>query len=326
VTISLFAHADASSLDEALGALSATCWPVGGGTDLLGLMREELAAPERLVSLKTIEGLDRIEAQDSGWDVGATVRLSDLAAFPAVSEREDLACLREAVWQTASPQLRHMATIGGNLLQRPRCWYFRNKLTHCWLKGGPRCFAVRGENKYHAILGRGGCQAVHPSDPAVALVALDGTLTVVGPDATRMLGLSELFQQPQRDARSQTTLRPFELITHILIPRPEPGTRSTYVKIAERTTWDFALVAAAVKLAMANGVVRSARVVLGGVGPMPWRAPDAEQVLVGDRLDPDVIDQAAQAATAGARPLAQNEYKLALAQGAVRQALRNLCQ
>jgi xanthine dehydrogenase YagS FAD-binding subunit len=324
MTMNLFAHGNAASLDEALGVLSATCRPLAGGTDLLGLVKEELAAPERLVNLKTIDGLDRIEPQGDGWDVGATVRLAELAAFSAVVERDDLACLREAIGQTASPQLRHMATIGGNLLQKPRCWYFRNKLTHCWLKGGPRCFAVRGENKYHAILGRGGCQAVHASDPAVALVALDATLTVAGPDATRMLSLADLFQQPQKDARSQTTLRPFELITHVLIPRPLPGTRSTYVKIAERTTWDFALVAAAVRLTLAGGVVQDARVVLGGVGPMPWRAPEAEQALLGDRLDPSVVERAAQTATAGARPLAQNEYKVTLAQGAVRQALRNL--
>jgi xanthine dehydrogenase YagS FAD-binding subunit len=320
----LFAHGDASSVDEALGVLSATCWPLAGGTDLLGFLKEELAAPERLVNLKTIEGLDRIEVQGDSCDVGATARLSDLAAFPAVSERADMACLREAILQTASPQLRHMATIGGNLLQKPRCWYFRNQLTHCWLKGGPRCFAVRGENRYHAILGRGACQAVHASDPAVALVALDATLTVAGPDATRMLSLAELFQQPQRDARSQTTLGPFELITHILIPMPQPGTRSTYVKVAERTTWDFALVAAAVRLTLADGIVQGARVVLGGVGPVPWRAPEAEQALVGNRLEPEVVDRAARAATVGARPLAQNEYKVTLAQGVVRQALRNL--
>jgi xanthine dehydrogenase YagS FAD-binding subunit len=226
--------------------------------------------------------------------------------------------------QSASPQIRHMATVAGNLVQQPRCWYFRNELVPCWRKGGKRCFAVRGENKYHTILGKGPCHAVHPSDPAVALLALGGSVEIAGPAGQRTVPLGDLYRLPTQDARQDTVLALDELITGVFVPTPPPGSTSTYVKIAERESWDFALVSVAVRLTFSGKVVQEARVVLGGVAPVPWSGLDAERSLVGKPLSSKVIQQAAESATAGAHPLRQNDYKIGLVQGAVRQALHAL--
>jgi xanthine dehydrogenase YagS FAD-binding subunit len=200
------------------------------------------------VNLKTIPGLDQASRDSDGLHIGALTTLSRLAAHPLLSGSGELSVLREALESTASPQLRHMATVGGNLLQLPRCWYFRNKLTHCWLKGGRRCYAVRGENKYHAILGRGACQAVHASDPAVALVALEATVTLSGPEGTRTVPLTEAFRQPQADWRSQSDLGQNELLVDVFVPAQATGSWGTYIKVSDRTSWDFALVSLAVQL------------------------------------------------------------------------------
>jgi xanthine dehydrogenase YagS FAD-binding subunit len=223
-----------------------------------------------------------------------------------------------------------MATLGGNLAQRPRCWYYRNKLTHCLRKGGERCYAFRGESKYHCILGGGPCYIVHPSDPAVALLALDASTVITGPAGTRTVSLSDLFLLPRQDVHREVDLAVDELIVEVVVPVPEEGarsaqsTRSVYLKVAERAAWDFALVSAAVQVSLEGDTVRRARVVLGGVAPVPWRAEGAEEVLVGGALDDASIARAAQAATEGARPLAQNAYKVDMAQGIVRQALHGL--
>jgi xanthine dehydrogenase YagS FAD-binding subunit len=319
-----FEFARATTVEEACAALSESCRPIAGGTDLLQRMKAGLVAPRALVGLKSVTGLDQVETRDGGLQIGALVTLANLADHPALADRTGARCLRQAIRESASPQLRNMATIGGNLLQKPRCWYYRNELTHCWLKGGTRCFAVRGENKYHAVFGRGGCQAVHASDPAVALVALGATVEVTGPEGARIIPLSKLYQIPQRESRSQDTLGVGELLTRVFVPAMDGAARSAYVKVSQRSAWDFALVSVAVWLSFAGHAVREARVVLGGVGPMPWTAEGAERVLAGGRVTPETVDRAAVAAAEGARPLAQNAYKLDIVQGAVRQALRGL--
>ena len=321
MTMNQFSYANASTVDEAVEVLSEDCRPLAGGTDLLAMMKEGLAAPERLVNLKTIPGLDRVEQRGDGLRIGALTTLARLAAHPLLGERRELNVLREAILGTASPQLRHMATMGGNLLQQPRCWYFRNRLTHCWLRGGQHCFAVRGENKHHAILGRGACQAVHASDPAVALVALDATVTLVGPDGERAIAPADAFRQPQRDWRIQMALRQDELVVAVSVAAPASGSWGTYLKVADRSSWDFALVSVAVQLVVSEGIVQRARIVLGGVGPRPWRATAAEKALADQPLAHDVIEQVVAAATEGARPLADNVYKVDLTQGLVREAL-----
>jgi xanthine dehydrogenase YagS FAD-binding subunit len=317
-----FAYARAASLPEALEAVGEQCFPLAGGTDLLSMIKEDLLAPECLVDIKRVPDLDRIEEREDGLHIGALARLSALANDPDVSEKDAMACLYEALLNTASPQLRHMATIGGNLLQRPRCWYFRNKLTHCLRKGGRTCYAFRGENKYHAILGGGPCYIVHPSDPAVALLALGASVVVVGPEGSRTVPLSDFYLLPRDDAHREVALGPGELLTEIVVPSPPEGSRGTYRKVAERQAWDFSLVSAAVQLALDGDVVRSARVALGGVAPVPWQAEEAEQALVGQPLSDAAIDAVSVAATSGARPLEQNAYKVELAQGVVREALR----
>jgi xanthine dehydrogenase YagS FAD-binding subunit len=319
-----FSYGRASSVQEALDVIDDTCRPLAGGTDLLAMIKEGLLAPESLVDVKRIGGLDRVRQEDDTLCLGALIRLSDLIEEQAVSQEPWLACLYHALLQTASPQLRHMATLGGNLLQRPRCWYFRNKNTHCLRKGGQRCFAFRGENKYHAILGGGPCYIVHPSDPAVALLALDASVVLAGPDGTRTVPLDAFYLLPKTDPHREVDLSPQELLTEILLPIPASGTRGTYIKIAERQAWDFALVSVAVQLVVTEGVVQQARVALGGVAPVPWRAEASEEVLNGAALTDDVIEQAAVAATEGARALAQNAFKIEMVQGLVRQGLNAL--
>ena len=317
-----FAYASAQSVADVLEALSETCRPLAGGTDLLSLMKSDLAAPERLVNLKTVEGLDGVRHDDDGWHVGATARLSQAAEV--VAEDPALTCLREALVSAASPQLRHMATLAGNLVQEPRCWYYRNPEVPCWRKGGQRCFAVQGDNTFHTILGRSPCNAVHPSDPAVALLALDASIEIVSMGASRQVPLGEFYRLPTRENRNDHILRQDELITEVVIPEAAEGARSTYVKIAERSSWDFALVSVAACLTVVDGIVERARIALGGVAPMPWRATEAEQALTGGALSDDVIAAAADAAVTDARPMTHNGYKVDLVKGAVRQALARL--
>jgi len=264
MAINRFEYGRAASLGEAIEALGDGCRPLAGGTDLVAMIKDGLVAPAKLVDLKRVPGLDQVQERADGLYVGALIRLSDLLAHPAISGRPALACLHEALLRTASPQLRHMATLGGNLLQRPRCWYFRNKLTHCLRKGGQSCFAFRGENKYHCILGGGPCYIVHPSDPAVALLALDASVVVAGPSGERTVPLSEFYLLPRQDAHKEVALAANELLTEVVIPAPAPGTRSAYVKVAERQAWDFTLVSTAVRLALDGDTVQAARVALGG--------------------------------------------------------------
>ena len=319
-----FAYGRATSIAEAIEVLDDQCRPLAGGTDLLAMIKEDLVAPIKLVELKRIPGVDQVWEEAGTLHIGALCRLSDLLNHPTVSGLPAWTCLYRALLRTASPQVRHMATLGGNLMQRPRCWYYRNARTHCLRKGGQRCFAFRGENKYHAILGGGPCYIVHPSDPAVALLALDASVVVAGPGSTRTVPISDFYLLPRQDAHNETALAANELITEVIVPAPTPGALGTYLKSAERQAWDFALVSAAVQIAFDGEIVQVARVSLGGVAPVPWRSTAAEEALAGQPLTEATIEQAAQAATAGARPLAQNEFKVDLAQGLVRQALRDL--
>lgn len=333
-----FAYAAASTVAEALDVLDGDCRPLAGGVDLLDRMKEGLIAPSRVVSLKRIPGLDQVRSPDassadeaSGLRIGALIPLYRLLQHPVISDRPELACLHQALAETATPQIRHMATLGGNLLQRPRCWYLRNKLTHCLRKGGQRCFAFRGENQRHAILGGGPCYIVHPSDPAVALLALDASVIVAGPEGTRTVSLGDFYLLPRQDAHREAALAENEILTEVLIPKPALDSdavrrraitwHSSYLKIPERGDRDFGLVSVALQLALNGNVVEHVRVALGGVAPAPWRATAAEQALAGQTLTRQVVDQASRAATEGARPLEQNAYKVNMVQGLLRQAL-----
>lgn len=319
-----FAYADASTIEEAVQALERDCRPLAGGTDLIALMKKGLVTPGRVVNLKTIPDLHDVRRDEGGWHIGALTTLSALADRDRGALHRELPLLAQAARESASPQLRHAATLGGNLLQRPRCWYFRNPLTHCWLKGGDHCFAAVGKNAYHAILGAGTCHMVHPSDPAVALVALDAQVEIAGPEGCRRIPVADLFAEPKQGGMSETILAADELITVVLIPSPPKASHGVYVKVAERAVWDFALVSAAVEITLSEGVVADVSVVLGGVASGPWRARSAEEALSGRPLVEETIEEAAAASSAGAVPLPDSGYKIPLVEGALREALRRL--
>lgn len=293
--------------------------PLAGGTDLLTLMKAEIVAPARLVDIKRLVDLtDEIELTDDGITIGALASLAEIEQDELIRDR--CPALAQAAGLAASPPLRNMATIGGNLLQRPRCWYFRDAAIPCWLKGGDDCPAWDGQNQHHALFGGGPCYAVHPSDPATTLLALDAAVRLVGPAGERTTPLAEFFALPTEDRRTETTLRPGEIVRAISIPLPHAGLHSTYVKAMERKVWSFALVGVAAALLIEGGRIAHARLVLGGVAPIPWRV-DAAQRLIGQEPDDDLFAQVADAALAEAQPLALNAYKLPLAKALIRRAL-----
>jgi xanthine dehydrogenase YagS FAD-binding subunit len=293
--------------------------PLAGGTDLLTLMKADLLAPERLVDIKRLAELDHRIAEDAaGLTIGALTTLAQLEETPLVRTRYP--ALAEAAALAATPQLRNMATIGGNLLQRPRCWYFRNPRVHCWLKGGAECQARQGENQLHALFDVSPCVAVHPSDPATALVALDASVRLRGPDGERDVPLTEFFAPPTDSRRAETIIAPDELIVSIHIPQASAGP-SVYLKAMERKVWAFALVSVAARVRLDGGRIAAARIALGGVAPLPWRATAAERILTGAAPDEARIAHAADAALEGAQPLAHNGYKIPLTKTLVRRAL-----
>jgi xanthine dehydrogenase YagS FAD-binding subunit len=231
--------------------------------------------------------------------------------------------LAEAADSVATLQIRNVGTVGGNLAQRPWCWYFRNGFP-CYKAGGDRCFSAGGENQLHAILGGGPSYIVHPSDLAPAIVALDATIGIAGPNGERAVPASEFFVLPRQDARHENVLADDELIVGVEVPMLGPGTRSTYRKIMDREAWTHALASAAVVLQMDRDVCRRARIVLGGVAPVPWRVPAAEALLVGQRVTADVARRVGEAAVADARPLAKNAYKVPLTRKLVERTVLEL--
>jgi xanthine dehydrogenase YagS FAD-binding subunit len=327
-----FEWCSASSIDDAvklLGAVSAddeyeSPRPLAGGQDLLTTMKEHIVRPKRVVNLKTIPDLQEIAGDaNSGLRIGPLVTLHQLETNPTV--KKSFPGLAEAAHSIATVQLRNMGTVGGNLCQRPRCWYFRLEDVICLKKGGDKCYAQNGENKYHAIFGGGPSFIVHPSDLATMLLALDATVTIAGPKGRRDLALGNFFVLPADDASRENVLEPAELLTEIRIPASPLAARCTYLKFKERSSLDFAMsaVAAAVELGP-DQTVRSARIVLGGVAPIPWRVPKAEAALVGKKLDDTSIAAAAEIALDGATPLAKNAYKIPLTKTLVRRALARL--
>jgi xanthine dehydrogenase YagS FAD-binding subunit len=324
-----FAYASPRSLEEAINLLAESqtgnsdgpaAKAFAGGTDLLTLMKADLLAPEQLIDIKRLAELnDQIVDGPEGLTIGALATLAQLEEDPFIEVRYPL--LREAAALAATPQLRNMATLGGNLLQRPRCWYFRNPRINCWLKGGEGCPAREGENQLHAIFDVSPCVAVHPSDPATALLALDATVRLRGASGERELSLGDFFSPPTDDRRRETVIADDEIITAVRIPPLPADARGVYLKAMERKVWAFALVSVAAVVRLEAGRIADARIVLGGVAPIPWRADTAEQILIGAEPSATVIDAAAEAAIAGAALLANNGYKIPLAKALVRRAL-----
>lgn len=293
-----------------------------GGIDLIDLMKEGLLHPRRVVDLHGIADLGRIVEEPGGaLRIGSMATLAQIAEHPQVRAR--YGALAQAAGQSASPQIRRVATIGGNLLQRPHCWYFRSAHHHCLRKGGETCFAFAGENQYHAIFGHSGCAIVHPSTAATALVAFDARAELVGAHGgKRLVALEEFFLGPAQSIERENDLKAGEVLTAVVLPAPGPGVRSAHLRQGELDSfdWPIAEVAVVVDLDTA-GVCRKASVVLGAAAPVPYRARPAQSALVGKRISEDSARAAGKAAIAGAAPLSNNAYKLPVFEALVRRAL-----
>ena len=293
----------------------------GGGSDLLVLVKERIVTPDVVVNLQTVTGHDEIVTFGRGATVGGLVTLDALSRHTLI--RTQFAVLAEAAETVATPQIRNVGTLAGNVCQRPWCWYYRNGFP-CYKAGGTQCFSFAGENHFHAIFGGGPSYIVHPSDTAPALVALNSTFRIVGPTGQRQMPASEFFALPRRDPARENVLGDDEVLAAVEILAAPAGMRSAYHKIMDRESWTHAIVSAAVVLEMADDVCRAARIVLGGVAPIPWRVPDAEQVLVGQRITPELAGRAGETAVAGARPLSKNAYKVPLTKGVVERTILGL--
>jgi xanthine dehydrogenase YagS FAD-binding subunit len=292
-----------------------------GGIDLLDLLKENLLAPGKIVNLFEIPGLDTIVETDRGLRIGSMVTLAKLAVDPLVRQRAGV--LADAAAASASPQIRNVASLGGNLLQRPRCWYFRAEEYRCSRKGGDHCFALSGENQYHAIFDNEFCAIVHPSTAATVLVALGARIELTNAQgATRKVGLEDFFVLPTVDIRRENTLEPHEILTAIELPRLPASTSAVYLKQGEKDSFDWPLADVAVVLDFdADRRCKSAAVILGAAAPVPHRAKAAEAALVGEPIDAGTASRAARAAMEGATPLAKNAYKLPLFETLVRRAV-----
>ena len=281
----------------------------GGGSDMLQLMKERIATPDVLVHLKGIPGANRVETKGGTTIIGGQISLSELSQNEVI--RKNYAVLAEAAGSVATPQIRNAGTLAGNVSQRPWCWYFRNGFP-CFKAGGNQCFSFNGENQFHAIFGGGPSFIVHPSDTAVALMALDAKFRIVGPNGQRTLPAADFFTLPKQNPAKENALADDEVLAAIELPAAKAGQKSSYHKVLDRDSWTHAVVSAAVVLEMTGDTCRLARIVLGGVAPIPWRVPDAEKVLAGQKVTPELAAKAAETALAGAQPLAKNGYKIPL--------------
>ena len=317
-----FKHFNAYSVDEAvalMGRYGERAAVIAGGTDILGKMKDAIlpAYPEALVNIKTIQGLNYIKESGGMLSIGALTLLADIADSSII--RSKYAALAQAAGRTASPHLRNMGTIGGNICQDIRCWYYRNQNNRfsCLRKKGGRCYAIKGDNRYHSIFGgsvSGGCFAVHPSDTAPALVALDAKIVT----SSRTIEAEKFFEvKPVKT----TVLKADEIVTEIQVPEPAAGSSSAFLKFALRKSIDFPIVNCAVMITRKDGKVSAARICLNAVHVVPYRAVRAEQVITGRVIDEAAADEAGAAAVAEAKPLDHNKYMVAIARTLVKRSI-----
>jgi xanthine dehydrogenase YagS FAD-binding subunit len=319
-----FSYVRPKTLQEAIQHLADEGAAVhGGGTDLLTCLRERIFDVRKVVSINGLPGLRGVaEAAGGGLRIGALTTITEVAEHPVIQER--YAALAQGAAEVASPPLRNQGTIGGNLCQMPRCWYFRGDF-HCLRKGGDTCYAALGENQFHAIFGSGDiCFIVHPSDTAPALAALNAELEIAGPGGKRTLPAAEFHVLPEDDVMRETWLEPGEIVTAVRLPPPPPGLKSAYRKVRARRSWDFALAGAALALQFDGDRVTAGRVVLSGAAPVPWRSRAVEDAVIGKALDRQTIAAAAEAVVDGAEPLAKNAYKLPLFRGVIEDELERM--
>jgi len=289
-----------------------------GGTDLLGCLRDHVFEINKMVSISGLKELKGIKKTDEGGiRIGALTTISEVSEHPVVHSQ--YRALAQAAREVASPQLRAQGTIGGNICQKPRCWYYRGDF-HCLRKGGTKCFAVTGENQYHCIFGGGPCFIVHPSDTATALVALKASVHIAGAKGTRTVAVEKFYVLPRVDVLRETVLEPGEIVTEILLP-PAQGTKSSYRKIRTRASWDFALAGLALAIKFNGDFVADARAVLSGAAPIPWRSRELEDSIIGHRLEESTAAGAAGAAMMSAQPLGESDYKIPLFRGMIEEEL-----
>ena len=295
---------------------------MGGGTTLIDLMKLNVETPARILDINRLP-LDKIEdTPDHGLRIGATVRNSDVAYHPRV--QRDYSVLSQAILQGASAQIRNMATVGGNLLQRTRCVYFRDTAMPCNKREpGTGCPAITGHNRTLAILGTSEhCIATNPSDMCIALAALDATVQIQGTKGTRTIAFGDFHLLPGSTPHRETVLEPGDLITHITLPPPTSGSKHLYLKLRDRASYEFALASTAVVLTISNGKISRARIALGGVGTKPWRSTEAEAALIGKTANDATFRQAAEASLRGAKAQSENGFKIELAKRCLTHALR----
>ena len=317
-----FTHINAQTIDEAVSALRRygnRASIIAGGTDLLGRMKDEILPkyPEALINIKTIAGLDFLKEEAGVLRIGALTPLEDIGKEPLI--REKYSALAQAAGRTASPHLREMGTLGGNLCQDIRCWYYRNPNNRfpCLRKGGGRCYAIDGDNRYHSIMGgsvEGGCYAVHPSDTAPALIALNaGVMT-----SKRMINLDDFFQV---DVAKTTILDSDEIVTEIQVPEPAPDSKSAFLKFAIRKSIDFPIVNCAAMIATSSGKVTAARICLSAISVKPYRAVKAEEMILRKRVDEKIAEAAGNAAMSDAKPMERNGYMVQIARVLVKRSI-----
>jgi xanthine dehydrogenase YagS FAD-binding subunit len=315
-----FTYIRPKSLEEAFKHLSSDGSKVhAGGTDLLGCLRDHVFEASKVVSLSRMKSLRGIrKSGQGGMRIGSVTTLREVAGNSDMQKH--YTALAQAASEVASPQLRNQGTLGGNICQKPRCWYYRGDF-HCLRKGGEECFALAGENAFHCIFGGESCYIVHPSDTAPALGALGAQITIRGPKGQRSVALEKFHVPPAEDYTKETRLEAGEIVTEIELPPPEAGLRSSYRKVRARQSWDFALAGVALAVVFKGDQVIKARVFLSGVAPVPWRSSEVEKIITGKKLDDEVVGRAAEAAVQQARPLEHNAYKIPLLRGLIEEQL-----
>jgi xanthine dehydrogenase YagS FAD-binding subunit len=318
-----FEFVEPTTLDEVIDLLQSGTQQtrlIAGGSDLLGELKDDIVHYERLVSLSGIKALQDLHQDETGLHLGALVTITQLEHEPRLQGPYRI--LAEAARGVATPEVRNQGTLGGNLCQRPRCLYYRSALSPCLKKGGADCPAVTGPYQdYLSIMGGHGCYSVHASDLAPPLIALGGHVTLIGPAGERTLPLGQFFAGPERDVQRENVMADDEVLTAVTIPQPERSWKGTYLKARERTAGDFPLVSVAVGYAHDTGAIQQARVVLGGVAPIPWRSPEAETVLTGQPPSAELAARAAEAALAVAQPLRHNAFKVDIARALIARAV-----
>jgi len=317
-----FEYASPSSVQQALGLLSAT-WGdseiLAGGTDLLGRMKDYVSTPKRVVSIKNLPGLHAISRENGGIRIGALVTLDRIADAPDI--RDNYPALAQTVAEAASPQIRNMATIGGNLCQRPRCWYYRRGMGLLPKTPEGKSLIIEGENRYHAILGNDGpAYFVSPSTIAPMLIAYNARIRISGSDGPREIALEKFFRIPQSENEREHDLKANEIVTDIFIPSAKEVRAANY-EVRQKAAFDWPLTTASVVLQMSGNTVQSARIVMGAVAPVPWMSEEAAQAIAGKSIDEQTASVAGVAAVSRAHPLRKNGYKVKLASVAVKRAL-----